>query len=296
VKRTSFFAVVLAVLALAPAAEAFCRSTTCKCKSTDTCAKDCAVDDKGCKNKGAPLHWSGGCVGFSMNKRFSQNYDPEATRIAVLNSFAAWADVDCGDGKKASIALSALGDVTCHRLDYSPDGPNVNVVFFEDEDFKPGDTSDVLAKTVPHFDPDTGEIFDADIDVDTSENAFGVTDSSKDNDLQSVITHEVGHFLGLDHSSDTTAVMYFEYSAGTLNRELQPDDIAAICAAYPPDRGAKCDPTPKGGQADSCDPTSGGCIAAGASDEPLAMIGAVLTFALISGARRNRRQPRPTAR
>ena len=62
-------------------------------------------------------------------------------------------------------------------------------------------------------------------------------------DLQSVVTHEFGHALGVDHPCDFTrpatctdsnraAVMYGSYTMGTNKRVQQPDDLAAIMAVY----------------------------------------------------------------
>ena len=57
------------------------------------------------------------------------------------------------------------------------------------------------------------------------------------NDLASVLTHELGHFLGLNHSDITAATMETGYAAtDDLRRSLEPDDIEGICAIYPPDR------------------------------------------------------------
>jgi hypothetical protein len=260
---------LVSMLAAPRDASAFCRSTTCKCKSEDTCNDDCGIDANGCKTKGAPLFWRGGCVGISLDARLTQNYDPDEVRAATARAFAAWSDVDCGGGKKASIALSPLADSNCHESAYNSSGKNVNLVFFEDDNFVPTGTDDVLAVTRPHYDTASGEIWDSDIEVDTSQNAFSLSrDGGPDNDLQSVLTHEVGHFLGLDHSPDASAVMYFQYSAGDLNRALQPDDIAGLCAIYPPDRKAACDPTPRGGLEDTCETTSGGCAQATTRPEP----------------------------
>ena len=49
-------------------------------------------------------------------------------------------------------------------------------------------------------------------------------------DLFSVVLHEVGHALGLGHSLDSSAVMYFSYSGA--RRSLSPDDVAGIRAIY----------------------------------------------------------------
>ena len=49
-------------------------------------------------------------------------------------------------------------------------------------------------------------------------------------DLISVALHELGHSLGLGHSSDTNAVMYAYY--GGIRRDLRTDDINGIQAIY----------------------------------------------------------------
>jgi len=49
-------------------------------------------------------------------------------------------------------------------------------------------------------------------------------------DLDTVALHEAGHTLGLDHSSDTSAVMYAYYNGP--RRSLTADDIAGIRSLY----------------------------------------------------------------
>ena len=49
-------------------------------------------------------------------------------------------------------------------------------------------------------------------------------------DLQTVILHENGHVLGLDHSNDTGAVMYPSYQQADCT--LGQDDINGIRAIY----------------------------------------------------------------
>ena len=51
-------------------------------------------------------------------------------------------------------------------------------------------------------------------------------------DMVSVATHEIGHILGLQHSTDVNAVMYPFLGFGMTKRELGHDDIDGIFALY----------------------------------------------------------------
>ena len=81
----------------------------------------------------------------------------------------------------------------------------------------------------------TGEILGADIEINTA-NYVVVPDPPAPPmayDLASILTHEAGHFLGLAHSADDTAVMYAFYKPGSST--LTNDDILGICSIYDPD-------------------------------------------------------------
>lgn len=47
-----------------------------------------------------------------------------------------------------------------------------------------------------------------------------------------VLTHEIGHVIGIGHSSDTNALMYYATGAGR-NNVLSKDDIDAVTYLYP---------------------------------------------------------------
>lgn len=51
-------------------------------------------------------------------------------------------------------------------------------------------------------------------------------------DLESVAVHEIGHLLGLDHSSDPKAIMFPTLIIGTKRVQLQKDDIDGIQSIY----------------------------------------------------------------
>jgi hypothetical protein len=229
------------------------------------------TDDNGCPVEGAPLFWSSKCIGFAMNDRGTQNLDVTQTRLTIQKSFATWTSVPCPGGGTASITFSPMADVPCHKSNYNPQGPNVNVILFQDNEWTYHGIDGTLAKTSVTFDHTTGEILDADIEVNSAFNALTVTDDPNkiQYDLQSIITHEAGHFLGLAHSPEPAAVMFATYDPGAASlRKLDTDDISAICATYPPGRTAACDTTPHGGLDPNCPDAPApnkGCSASGAS-------------------------------
>ncbi|XP_026451913.1 metalloendoproteinase 1-MMP-like [Papaver somniferum] len=53
-------------------------------------------------------------------------------------------------------------------------------------------------------------------------------------DLESVATHEIGHLLGLNHSSDQDAVMFWSIPRRTEKRELSADDVLGVQSLYRP--------------------------------------------------------------
>jgi Matrixin len=243
--------VALGVLTLAADAAAFCRSTTCR----STGAKECETDADACPIDGAKLFWPTSCVGFAFNDQGTQALDPEETFAVLRKTFQAWTEVQCPDGGTASITFEERGPVSCHKSEYNKDGRNLNVVLFQDNDWKYRGIDATLAKTSVTYNDETGEIYDADIEINTANNEMTVTSPPKkvNFDLQSIITHEVGHFIGIAHSPDSAAVMNATYSEGSIGlRKLTPDDIKAVCAIYPPKSGLVCNPEPRGGFSDSC--------------------------------------------
>ncbi|MEZ4270789.1 MAG: matrixin family metalloprotease [Myxococcota bacterium] len=82
--------------------------------------------------------------------------------------------------------------------------------------------------TSPHTWSGADIVFN-DLDYDWSTNG-----SLQTFDIQSVATHELGHVLGLMHSADPQATMYFASKRGnTRYRTLFEDDLAAVRYLYP---------------------------------------------------------------
>lgn len=242
------FVAALAVAAIDVDAFAYCRSTTC--------TGDCPRDDLGCKIDGAPLYWASGCVGFSLQKDASIHIPMKYFRQVAEKSFVTWSQLDCGTGV-TTLAFSELDDVACHQTQYNSTGTNANIIMFQDTKWTYIGADNTLAKTTVTYDNDTGEIFDADIEINHANNNFTINDDAVDYDLQSVLTHEIGHFMGFDHSDEALATMNAGYEEGTIDlRDLAPDDVAVACEVYPPERQVKCELEPRGGLGYFCDGSS----------------------------------------
>jgi hypothetical protein len=243
-RLTASIALIGGALAVSPAF-GFCRTTTCAVlKPPPSCVRDA----QGCLAAGIPLQWPQQCLSFSVNQAGSAKLglDYAAALDLVQRGFGLWPSAMCADGGFPSIAVTSLGPLICDQHEYNPLGPNANAILFRDQ----GWTHDpqAIALTSVTFNARTGQILDADMEI----NSGGFPLSPQD--LEYVFAHESGHFFGLDHSPDQSAVMYFEYAVGnTSDAKLTPDDVAAICTAYPTGRMTPaCDFQPPDGFATDC--------------------------------------------
>ncbi|MEZ4749246.1 MAG: matrixin family metalloprotease [Bdellovibrionota bacterium] len=115
----------------------------------------------------------------------------------------------------------------------------MNNVIFEASNW-PFETS-VIAITRNFFisgdSPKAGMILDSDIIFNGVNHSFTVTNETGKFDVQNIMTHEIGHLLGLGHEvtpEDTDATMHaMAIPLETKKRDLASNDIAGIQSAYP---------------------------------------------------------------
>jgi hypothetical protein len=74
----------------------------------------------------------------------------------------------------------------------------------------------------------TATEFDMKIDPDWA----WTTGAQPSFDLQSVVTHEFGHALGLGHSADANSIMFADYPQGAIKRDLTGDDMDGLLGLY----------------------------------------------------------------
>ncbi len=282
----------------------FCRSTTCPapanfpqnglCEPTDWPQRCGAA-----KTRDVPLWWRSGCLGWSLQKDGGKHLSFDEALATLQSGFEAWAARACptngSGGSHPSIDARYLGPVACGSIGYNKVVANQNVIVFRDggwpheaktpDELLSDGTSRTIALTTVTFDPETGEIFDADMELNSQQHKIiPVTDTTvlDENtfDLQAVTTHEIGHMFGIGHAPSKASVMFASDEGHDVRkRTIGLEDIAAICHVYPPE-GTRpvdvsvastgqvgmtaCDPTPRHGFTSECQrdpPAKKGCAA-----------------------------------
>jgi MYXO-CTERM domain-containing protein len=249
-------------------AYAFCRTTTVSVPA------DFQPRADACWTQGNPLFWKNACVGYSIQKDASRQVSYDDASLAITRAFTKWTNATCvtdgTGGSRVSIDVRDLGPSDCNVVQYNQDYPNQHLIVFRDDTWPHNDVNNTLALTTVTFNPDTGEIYDADMEVNTFQQRVTLVDPipSDGYDFASIVTHETGHFLGLAHSGDPHATMFAHYQPGsTAMRNLTADDVLGICTVYRPDGQRTmrdpgstmpedaCDPTPRHGFTTSCAPS-----------------------------------------
>jgi hypothetical protein len=238
----------LTLLGVARVASAFCPAMTC---DPSDAAQKCQVDARTkCVLTGQPLFWASNCVTFSIQRDAAPlaGIDYAAAQASVERAFAAWTGADCS-GKAPSLRFTLSEPVSCDASEYSIDHKNANVIVFREDEWPYEGGEDALGLTRVRFDPDDniGELYDTDIEINAVAEPLSVgKPKANEVDLDSLITHELGHALGLGHSLDIGSTMLAGYEKGSINlRTPGDDDVAGICSIYPPDRkpsSTSCEP------------------------------------------------------
>jgi Matrixin len=239
-----------ATLALSSHSFAFCRATTCD-PSKDACERDSGA----CLTTGTPLFWASSCfqVYVQADGAPKQGISFATAKESVSRAFTTWLSADCG-GAAPLIDVQVLGPITCATAEYNSTQKNANIVLFREDEWPYIGAEDALGFTHLHFDANTGELWDADLEINAVAYRFSVGDPVTDNDLDSMLTHEAGHMLGLAHTLVTSATMFANYTPGTdTQRTLDDDDIQGVCAAYPAGRmPSRTSCSPRHGFSDLC--------------------------------------------
>ena len=180
-----------------------------------------------------PTSWETLPVVYYIAKQGSKDIADGSEIEAVKRSFETWQSVNC-----SRLTFQFGGLLAEPRAFYVPGGPNKNVVMWIENESDWPYPSDVLAVTQLEYNQQTGTILDADILMNGYAFQWSTDEQAKKDthDVQNVVTHEVGHLLGLDHTSVTEATMFAEAPAEDVSkRALEKDDKDGLCTIYPQD-------------------------------------------------------------
>lgn len=285
-------------LALAQASDPYVRSR----------AQDSQYDPPAC------LYWTATQLVWQQSSLGNPKTTDETEFAAVSRSFQTWADPFASCGNLALVEGPRVAD---RQVGYVPTGGNRNLVLFRMQECSAvvpssdaclGEGScankydcwdfgrDTIGITTVSYDVRTGVIYDADIELNGRFN-FTTVDSPRcvgtstsqscvSTDVQNTVTHEAGHFIGLDHTLASGSVMNPEASTGeTSKRRLDSGSASFVCEVYPRGKASvscvdRVTQTPSGEDSD------GGCASAGAG---AALAGLLLLFPVL----RRRRPEQP---
>jgi hypothetical protein len=183
------------------------------------------------------IKWAQSPVRWLSSNASTPGVSATAFQQAAQAAFATWEAVP-----SATVAFQFGGFTNATPSD---DGDGLSVLGFEEH----GDLDRTLAATGFTIDVVSGAIIESDIFFNSAF-AWSTSGAANAYDLQSVATHEIGHFIGLGHSAlgetelqagggrrvlAASSVMFpIAFGRGiTLDRTLQPDDIAGVSTLYP---------------------------------------------------------------
>ena len=296
---------VLTVALAAPSARSFVRETTGY-------------------TTGTPLARPTGCVVFAVIDPKSPTVSWDDLVSATTAAADSWtqASAGCGGGFRFEVAKAATSE------SFGAEGDGVNAVILRASNYcnsrSAAPTCDPLSLAVTwlHYTDSPGSagdggLYETDIEINAEAYDWGLTPDGRTMDLQSALTHELGHALGLDHNCYESgfglprpvdeqgnpapncnaatgpvaaATMYPQHDyATTRGRTLSDDDTGGVCAIYP----AGTSPTCLGALA----PTGCSCAVAAAPRSAASLL-VVGFLVLVVSARRGRgsQHSRPASR
>jgi hypothetical protein len=234
------------------------------------------------------VRWYVDEVPVFLDARLTPDAPAGDVRGAVAASIATWNAVDCLHPLLgAPVEVTGVGPTR----EVSGTTRGTNLIVFQDAtewaDAHPLtpenilDLRKVLALTTLYYHPSTGVAESWSLEINDGEYTFSTTGFFATNDLQNMLTHELGHVLGLDHPCRDRfrcgeATMYFSAPAGeTKKRDLDTDDIDGLCLLY----GSEWVPEPPLDLAVS----GGGCTAGRFAPDSgaTALLSAFLSLALL---------------
>jgi len=175
---------------------------------------------------GNPDHWSISVVHYRLNPTSAgaNIHDQGTTSVATViqNSFATWTSV-------ANVGISVSRDADDTLT--SPTTSENLIAFACNGSNCDFNTDGTLAITITNTN-NADVITNANIFFNQTQSFTTVHGNANTfQDLQTVATHEIGHFFGMDHTGVVAGMMF--PIAPTLQTQISDDDVAGITSIYP---------------------------------------------------------------
>lgn len=217
-------------------------SSAFECLPTNTCVNpqaECGTPDNPLITQG----WNQRCIPFWIRAE-DPLLNTQEHEAMIMRVFETWSSNlrACTD---LSLIFAGYTEQSAEGIGNNPRTQrNIVMAALDSEEALSlfNDDPTVVAITRTDFSSESGEIFDADIILNYAEHQFDlVSDPSacsaiptdRPYDLENVLTHEVGHFLGFEHVTDQDATMFsLTAPCEVAKRTLTTDDENAICETY----------------------------------------------------------------
>jgi hypothetical protein len=208
------------------------------------------------------LYWTQNRIAWQQSSVGNQKMTSHTEFKAISNSFQSWQDIFSACGNLSFAEGPVVDD---RKVGYVRDGTNRNLVLFRtrrcadvvastDACFKDEtcanaydcweDNDGTIAITLTTYDERSGIIYDSDISFNAARFDFTTVDSPPcggiitqncvATDVQNTATHEIGHFVGLDHTRAAGSTMNPSAPPGeTSKRSIDPGSRDFVCTTYP---------------------------------------------------------------
>ena len=208
------------------------------------------------------LYWTSTTLTWHQSTYGNPATQGDSEFVAMRRSFQSWQDIfaQCGN-----LTLVEGPRVDERDVGYKRAGGNRNLVLFRDRDCNEvvpatdacwaedtcaneydcwEDDDNTIAITLTTYDERSGIIYDSDISFNAARFFFTtadrgtcvppVTTNCVATDVQNTATHEIGHFIGLDHTRAPGSTMNPSAPPGEVSkRSIDPGSRDFVCAVYP---------------------------------------------------------------